>query len=260
MCVSKTPVICHPWPLARSRYTCGSSEASITIASLPAPMRYERQPLPVLRTLIILTSLACTCTSAVFQARLHAFIPPSREHTSTPRAASCSAAMRLVLPAAHTVTTGSSLGTSTSARAAGSCAFRASYASTWILPGMAHSARSAVGRTSRIVTGRPSSSQARRVSTEMVFIRPAPFRLRPAAPTLASQAALLQVGTRGIHAHAKSLQPRLQIHSRDRDSRPRSPCLQEALRGGLPAPSPEWSEREGDVQQYIPVRDAHPGG
>src|SRR5205823_13663424 len=106
----------------------------------------------------------------MFQARLHAFIPPSREKASLPRAASCSAAIWLVLPAAHTVTTGISLGTSTSASAAGSCAFKASYASTWIHPGMAHSAHSAVGRTSRIVTGRLSSSHTLKVSTSIVLM------------------------------------------------------------------------------------------
>src|SRR5262249_12298177 len=100
----------------------GSREASMTTASSPAAMRYERQPLPVRRTWITRTELPDIETSAVFQARLHAVIPPSRDITSTPQAASCSAAIRLVLPAAHTVTTGLSLGTSTLASAAGSCA------------------------------------------------------------------------------------------------------------------------------------------
>src|SRR5713226_8223504 len=170
MCVSKTLVICHPWLLARSRYTCGSSEASITMASSPAPMRYERQPFPVRRTWMTRTSFAGTGTSAVFQARLQAFMPPSRDRACNPRACSCEAAIWLVFPAAHTVTTGPSLGASTSASAAGLCARRASYASTWILPGMAHSAHSAVGRTSRIVTGRLSSNHTLKVSTSMVIM------------------------------------------------------------------------------------------
>ena len=51
-------------------------------------------------------------TSAVFQARLQAFIPPSRDKASKPPLRKRSAAIRLVFPAAHTVTTGLSPGIS----------------------------------------------------------------------------------------------------------------------------------------------------
>src|SRR5712692_7880176 len=175
----------------------------------------------------------------MFQARLHAFIPPSRENASIPRAASCSAATRLVLPDAHTATTGTSLGTSTPASAAGSLAFNASYASTWILPGMAHSARSAVGRTSSTVTGRLSSSQVLKVSTSMVIMLVLLFHFRLGAPELASQEAPVRVGVPCTHWSAAGQSPHRQTHNRDRDNRRQSPYLEEAPGDGPPVQSPE---------------------
>src|SRR5229473_2027085 len=231
MCVSRTLVICQPYCDARSRYTCGSREASITIASSFAPMRYERHPFPVRRTWMTRTSFAGTSTSAVFQARLQAFMPPSRDSACNPRACSCEAAIWLVFPAAHTVTTGPSLGASTSASTAGSCARRASYAFTWILPGMAHSAHSAVGRTSRIVTGRLSSSHTLKVSTSMVIMLVLLLHLRLGAPELASQEAPVRVGVHCTRSYAAGQPPHRQTHNRDRDSRRQSPCLEEALGG-----------------------------
>src|SRR5881409_2701063 len=74
----------------------------------------------------------------------------------------------LVFPAAHTVTTRPPLVGWKSARAFGSPRRSASYASACTLPGLAHSARSAAGRTSRTVTGAPRSSSSRRASVEMV--------------------------------------------------------------------------------------------
>src|SRR3989442_8675959 len=59
-------------------------------------------------------------TSAVFQARLQARIPPSRDTASRPRARKRSAASILVLPAAHTVTTRPPLVGWKSARTVGS--------------------------------------------------------------------------------------------------------------------------------------------
>src|SRR5438270_13397791 len=172
----------------------------------------------------------------MFQARLHAFMPPSRENASLPRAASCSAAMRLVLPAAHTVTTGPSLGTSTSASAAGFLAFRASYASTWILPGMAHSAHSAVGRTSRIVTGRPSSSHVRKVSTSIGSMRVSLSTLRQEVQAYASQQRPLRADGRGTHGRARVLRLHRQRRNRDRDNRRRSLCLEAPLLDAPPVP------------------------
>src|SRR5260370_4176055 len=239
MWVSRTLVICQPNCDARSRYTCGSREASIIIASTFAPMRYERHPFRVRRTWMTRTSFAGTGTSAVFQARLQAFMPPSRDSACNPRACSCEAAIWLVFPAAHTVTTGPSLGTSTSASAAGLCARRASYALTWILPGMAHSALSTVGRTSRTVIGRPSSNHALKVSTSMVIMLVLLFRFQLAAPTLASQEALVRVGVRCTHWSAAGQPLHRQTHNRDRDNRRQFPCLEEALGDEPPGRPPE---------------------
>src|SRR5712692_9946139 len=239
MWVSRTLVICQPYCDERSRYTCGSREASITIASSFAPMRYERHPFPVRRTWMTRTSFAGTGTSAVFQARLQAFMPPSRDSACNPRACSCEAAIWLVLPAAHTVTTGPSLGASTLVSAAGLCARRASYAFTWILPGMAHSAHSAVGRTSRIVTGRLSSNHTLKVSTSMVVMRVLLFRFRLGAPALANLEALVRVGVRCTRWSAAGQPLHRQTHNRDHDSMPRFPCLEEALGDEPPVRSPE---------------------
>src|SRR5262249_55493726 len=104
---------------------------------------------------------------------------------------------RLVLPAAHTATTGMPPGNSTSASALGSLALSASYASIWILPGTAHSAHSAVGRTSSTVTGRPSSSHVLNASTVIVFMMILLFLSRLAAQELASQEVLVRVDAPG---------------------------------------------------------------
>src|SRR5438309_7234833 len=74
----------------------------------------------------------------------------------------------LVFPAAHTVTTRPPFVGWKAARAFGSPRRNASYASTCTLPGMAHSARSAAGRTSSTVTSVFRSSRSRRASLEMV--------------------------------------------------------------------------------------------
>src|SRR5215213_4514484 len=66
------------------------------------------------------------------------------------------------------VTTGASIGMGAPSRAARSPAFKASYASTCMLPGIDHSARSSTLRMSRTVTGRCSASIARSSSTSMV--------------------------------------------------------------------------------------------
>src|SRR6266702_4193322 len=119
-----------------------------------------------------------TGTSAIFQARLHAFMPPSRESACIPCAWSSSAAIRLVLPATQTVTTGISPGNSTLASALRSLALSASYASMCMLPGMDHSTRSCIGRISSTVTGTASSSHVLTVSTSIVFISMLLFRSR----------------------------------------------------------------------------------
>src|SRR3989442_7034153 len=95
-------------------------------------------------------------------------MPPSSHTASRPRARKRSAASLLVLPAAHTVTTGRPFVGWKSARAVGSPLRSALYASTWTLPGMAHSARSAAGRTSSTVTGARRSSSSLSSSVEMV--------------------------------------------------------------------------------------------
>src|SRR6266571_5667888 len=199
-------------------------------------------------------------TTAVFQARLHAFIPPSRESASIPCARSCCAATRLVLPAPQTVTTGISPENSRLASAVGSLALSASYASTWILPGMAHSARSAVGRTSSTETGRPSSNHALKVSTSMVIMLVLLFRFQLAAPELASQEAPVRVGVPCTRWYGAGQPPHRQTHNRDRDSRLQSPCLEEALGDEPPGRSPEWKGRRVDARPHIPPRDAHPAG
>src|SRR6266487_1374533 len=122
------------------------------------------------------TALPATAISAVFQVRLHAFMPPSREYTWSPRAASCSAAIWLVLPAPHTVTIGRSVGR----------------------------------RTSRRVTGCPSSSQARRVSTEIVIIPVAPFRLRQEAQARANPPHRVRAFEHDTHAHVTAPPPHQQ--------------------------------------------------
>src|SRR2546425_2863098 len=167
-CVSRTVRIRQPCFSATRRYTWGSSEASMTTASPCEPMRYEMQPFPVRRSCTIRAVLPGHGTSAVFQARLQARIPPSSDTASRPRARKRSAASMLVFPAAHTVTTRSPFVGRKSARAVGSPRRNASYASACTLPGIAHSARSAAGRTSSTVTGAPCSSSSRRPSVEMV--------------------------------------------------------------------------------------------
>src|SRR5881397_388547 len=127
-----------------------------------------RQPFPVRRSCTIRAALPGHGSSAAFQARLQARIPPSSDTASRPRARNRSAASMLVFPAAHTVTTRPPFVGWKAARAVGSPRRNASYASTCTLPGMAHSARSAAGRTSRTVTGAPRSSSSRRPSVEMV--------------------------------------------------------------------------------------------
>src|SRR5437016_6241612 len=131
-------------------------------------MRYDRQPFPVRRSCTIRAVLPGHGTSAVFQASLQARIPPSSDTASRPRARNRSAASMLVFPAAHTVTTRPPFVGWKSARAVGSPRRNASYASTCTLPGMAHSARSAAGRTSSTVTGVFRSSRSCRASLEMV--------------------------------------------------------------------------------------------
>src|SRR5712692_10027892 len=145
----------------------------------------------------------------------------------------------LVLPAPQTVTTGISPEKSRPASALGSLALSASYASTWILPGMAHSARSAVGRTSSTVTGRLSSSQILKVSTSIVIMLLLLFRFQLAAPELASQEAPVRVGVPCTRWYAARQPPHRQTHNRDRDSRRQSPYLEEALGDGPPGRSPE---------------------
>src|SRR5207302_8929123 len=125
------------------------------------------------------------------------------------------------------------------ASALGSLALSALYASTWILPGMAHSARSAVGRTSSTETGRPSSSQVLRVSTSMVIMLVLLFRFQLGAPEPASLEAPVQVGVRCTHWYAAGQPPHRQTRNRDRDSRRQSPSREEALRDEPPGRSPE---------------------
>src|SRR2546421_5825768 len=167
-CVSRTVRIRQPCFSATRRYTWGSSEASMTTASPCEPMRYEMQPFPVRRSCTIRAVLPGHGTSAVFQARLQARIPPSSDTASRPRARKRSAASMLVFPAAHTVTTRSPFVGWKSTRAVGSPCRSASYASECTLPGIDHSARSAAGRTSRTVTCARRSSRSRRSSVEMV--------------------------------------------------------------------------------------------
>src|SRR5437588_832538 len=167
-CVSRTVRMCQPFVSATRWYTWGSSDASITAAAPCEPMRYERQPFPVRRSCTIRAVLPGYGTSAVFQARLQARIPPSSDTASRPRARKRSAASMLVFPAAHTVTTRPPLLGWKSSRTVGSPRRSASYASACTLPGIDHSARSTAGRTSRTVTGVPRSSSSRRRSVEMV--------------------------------------------------------------------------------------------
>src|SRR5438034_1777067 len=166
--VSRTVRIRQPCSSATRRYTWRSSDGSTTAASPCEPMRYERQPFPVRRSCTIRAVLPGHGTSAVFQARLQARIPPSSDTASRPRARKRSAASMLVFPAAHTITTGPPFVGRKSARAFGSPRRSASYASACTLPGIDHSARSAAGRTSRTVTGARRSSSSRRPSVEMV--------------------------------------------------------------------------------------------
>src|SRR5438876_12427889 len=106
-------------------------------------------------------------TSAVFQARLQARIPPSSDTAFRPRARRRSAASMLVFPLAHTATTGPPFDGWKSASALASPRRSASYTSACTLPGIAHSARSAAGRTSTTVTAAPRSSSSRRASLEI---------------------------------------------------------------------------------------------
>src|SRR5215211_7095468 len=77
-------------------------------------------------------------------------------------------AVILTFPAPQMVTTGASMGMAAAASASGSPAFKASYASTCMLPGIAHSARSSALRMSNTVTGWRSASIARSSSTSMM--------------------------------------------------------------------------------------------
>src|SRR6266566_4765635 len=198
-----------------------------------------------------------TGTSAIFQARLHAFMPPSRESACIPCAWSSSAAIRLVLPAAQTVTTGISPGNSTLASALRSLALSASYASMCMLPGMAHSTRSCIGRISSTVTGTPSSSHVLKVSTSIVFISVLLFRSRLAAPEPASPEALVRAGVRCTRWYVTARQPHLQTHNRDHGNRPRSLCPGEAQGDGPQDRSQEWKEHREDVRQNILQPAAH---
>src|SRR6266699_2698977 len=137
--------------------------------------------------------------------------------------------MRLVLPAAHTVTTGMSQGNATPASALGSLALSASYASTCMLPGMDHSTRSCIGRMSSTVTGRPSSSHVLNVSTSIVFINLLLIHSRPAAPEPASQEVLVRAGVHCTRCYAAARQPHLQTHNKVLDSRPQTPYPGEVL-------------------------------
>src|SRR6266699_4604648 len=123
---------------------------------------------------------------------------------------------------------------------------------------MAHSARSAVGRTSRIVTGRPSSSHLLKVSTSMVIMGVLLFRSQPAAPALASLEALVRGGVPDTHSFVGGQPPHRKTHNRDRDNRPRSPSREEALGDGPPGRSPAWKGRRADATPGIPPQDAHP--
>src|SRR6266487_472013 len=178
----------------------------------------------------------------MFQARLHAFIPPSNEDACIPLACSCCAATRLVLPAAQTVTTGISPGNSTLASALGSLALSASYASMCILPGMDHSTRSCIVRISSTVTGTPSSSHVLKVSTSIVFISVFLFRSRLVAPEPASPEVLVRACMRCIRWNAAVRQPHLQTRNKVPGNRPRSPC--------------PWE----DLRQHILQPDAHRAG
>src|SRR5712691_9798191 len=205
-------------------------------------------------------SLPGTGTSATFQARLHAFIPPSRESACIPRACSCCAAARLVFPAPQTVTTGMSPGNFTPASAWGSLVCRASYASMWKLPGMAHSIRSCTGRISSTVIGCPSSSHVLKVSTSIVSISVLLFRSRPVAPEASSPEALVRACVRCTHWYAEARQPHLQRRNRDHGNRPQSPCPEGAQGGEPPDQLQEWKEHREDVRQNILQRVAHQAG
>src|SRR6266446_9768074 len=125
---------------------------------------------------------------------------------------------------------------------------------------MAHSARSAVGRTSRIATGCPSSSQVLKVSTSMVIMDVLLFRFQLAAPALASREALVRGGARCNRWPATKQPPHRQRHNRDRDNRPRSPSREVALADEPPGRSPAWKGPRADATPGIPPRDAHPAG
>src|SRR5947209_14615559 len=125
---------------------------------------------------------------------------------------------------------------------------------------MAHSARSAAGRTSSTVTGRPSSSQTRKVSTSIVLMFTLLFRFQWESLTHASQEVLLPVGVRDTPWHAAGKRLHRRTHNTVLGNRRRCLARGKALADEPPAQGEGESVPGADVRQRTPPRDAHRAG